>query len=170
VPKGRTSAGLLMYRRGARGLEVFLVHPGGPFWAGKDEGAWSLPKGEHGADEEPLGVARREFAEETGQAVEACAAGPVRFLALGSILQAGGKTVRAWAFAGDWPEGAAFQSNSFALEWPPRSGRRQEFPEVDRGQFFDLAAAREKLRPAQAPLLDRLALALAAAEEAPAGV
>lgn len=153
----KQSAGLLMYRRGSRGLEVFLVHPGGPFYARKDAAAWSLPKGEYGEDEEPLAVARREFAEETGQSPEQCGASG-EFLPLGSIRQPGGKTVHAWAFEGDWPQGAVFESNTFPLEWPPRSGRRQEFPEMDRGEFFDLEAARRKIRPAQEPFLERLLL------------
>lgn len=160
MPGHRLSAGLLLFRRGRAGLEVFLVHPGGPFWAGKDEGAWSLPKGEYGEREEPLEVARREFREETGQAVEECTPTP-RFLPLGSIRQPGGKTVHAWAFEGEWPPGAVLTSNTFSLEWPPRSGRRQEFPEVDGGELFDLETARRKIRPAQVPLLDRLAEALA---------
>ncbi len=143
-----------MFRRGARGLEVFLVHPGGPFFASRDDGWWTIPKGEIGADEEPLDVAKREFAEETGRRVESCGGGP-SFLPLGSIVQRGGKTVHAWAFEGDWPEGAKLSSNTFALEWPPGSGRIQEFPEVDKGEFFTLEEARRKINPAQADLLDR---------------
>lgn len=150
-----------MYRRGDGGLEVFLVHPGGPFFARKDAGYWSVPKGEiDDPAEAPLAVARREFAEETGQAVEGCAAGTVDFLPLGSVRQANGKDVEAWAFAGDWPADANFISNTFELEWPPRSGRRQRFPEVDRGEFFPLPVAREKINPAQQLFLDRLVEAL----------
>ncbi len=139
-----------MYRRGPKGLEVLLVHPGGPFWAKKDLGAWSIPKGlvEEGATEEE--TARREFAEETGFPV----AGPL--LPLGRILQKAGKTVAAWAFAGDADPGT-IRSNTFRLEWPPRSGRFQEFPEADRAGFFDLEEARRRILPAQAPFLDRLA-------------
>lgn len=149
------SAGLLMYRRGPTGIEVFLVHPGGPLFAHKDAGAWSAPKGEVEEGEVPLDVAQREFTEETGQSLEACgAAGP--FVPLGSVVQRGGKTVEAWAFAGDWPAGAVLHSNGFAMEWPPGSGRRQEFPEVDRGEFFEVERAREKINPVQATFLDRL--------------
>ena len=166
MSRSKQSAGLLMFRRGSRGLEVFLVHPGGPFYAGKDEGAWSLPKGEYGEGEEPLEVARREFCEETGQTPEQCGASG-DFFPLGSIRQPGGKTVHAWAFEGDWPPGAAFESNAFSLEWPPRSGRREEFPEMDRGEFFDLEAARRKLRPAQVSLLDRLTEILGATDAGP---
>lgn len=159
----KRSAGLLMYRSGGQGVEVFLVHPGGPFFARKDGGAWSVPKGEiDDAGEPPLEVARREFEEETGQSVEDCAAGG-GFLPLGSVRQANGKTVHAWAFAGEWPEGACFRSNTFTLEWPPRSGKRREFPEVDRGVFFPLETARRKINPAQAAFLDRLLERLAAA-------
>lgn len=156
MAKKKESAGLLMYRRTAGGVEVFLVHPGGPYFARKDGGAWSVPKGEIDDDEEPaLEVARREFQEETGQTVEACGArGDV--LPLGSVRQANGKTVYAWAFEGDWPEGAVFESNTFELEWPPRSGRRQPFPEVDRGEFFPLEEARKRINPAQVDFLDRM--------------
>jgi predicted NUDIX family NTP pyrophosphohydrolase len=160
VAARKQSAGLLMYRRGEGGPEVFLVHPGGPFFARKDAGYWSVPKGEiDDPAEPPLAVARREFAEETGQTVEDCATGG-DLLPLGSVQQANGKVVQAWAFAGDWPPGATFASNTFELEWPPRSGRRQPFPEVDRGEFFPLPAAREKINPAQQPFLDRLVAAL----------
>ncbi len=152
----RRSAGLLLYRRTGGGLEVFLVHPGGPFFARRDDGYWSVPKGEIEPGEEPLAVALREFAEETGRPAEACGAtGPHR--PLGEITQKGGKRVVAWAVAGDWPEGEPVRSNSVPVEWPPRSGRTLEVPEVDQGRFFDLAAARRKINPAQAPLLDRLA-------------
>jgi len=149
----RRSAGIVLHRRGADGAtEVLLVHPGGPFWAKKDAGAWSIPKGEHGDDEEPLAAAVREFAEELGVALPATGEPP---LALGEVRQRGGKVVAAWAVAGDLdPE--AIVSNSFELEWPPRSGRRQAFPEIDRAGWFGPAAAREKLLPAQVPLLDRL--------------
>jgi len=150
-----TSAGLLMFRRRPGGIEVFLVHPGGPFFARKDDGAWSIPKGEIEPGEEPLAVARREFAEETGRAVEQCG-GRGEFLPLGSARQKAGKTVHAWAFEGDWPEGEAPSSNTFSMEWPPRSGRSREFPEIDRAEFFPLERARAKIQPAQGAFLDRL--------------
>jgi len=125
------------------------VHPGGPFWARKDEGAWSIPKGEIEPGEDPLARARREFAEETGFAV----AGEFRPLA--PVRQAGGKVVQAWAVAGD-ADAAAIRSNRFSMEWPPRSGRSQQFPEIDRAAWFDLATARLKLNPAQRPLIAAL--------------
>ena len=144
------SAGLLCYRQPADGLQVLLVHPGGPFWAGKDHGAWSIPKGEFLTGEDPLDVARREFLEETGFADEA-----LDLLPLGSVRQAGGKVVHAWAFAGNF-DLAGFRSNTFLLEWPPRSGQQREFPEVDRMEWFRLAEARERILTGQVPLLDRL--------------
>lgn len=156
--RSRTSAGVLLYRRTAGGLEVLLVHPGGPLWARRDAGAWSIPKGEYGAGEDPLAAARREFAEELGSAApEAAGAGPAE---LGEVRQKSGKVVRAWAIEGDL-DASAITSNTFEMQWPPRSGRMRAFPEVDRAGWFDLATAREKLNPAQAELLDRLARALA---------
>ncbi len=149
----RESAGLLLYRRRA-GLEVFLVHPGGPFFARRDAGAWSLPKGEIEPGEEAEAVARREFEEETGQPLAACASGP--WLPLGSVVQRGGKKVTAFAVEGDWPAGAELRSNTFTLELPRGSGRQVAYPEIDRAAFFGLAEAREKLNPAQAAFLDRL--------------
>jgi predicted NUDIX family NTP pyrophosphohydrolase len=145
----RTSAGLLLYRRTASGIEVFLVHPGGPFWAKKDAGAWSIPKGEYLPGEDPLAAARREFAEETGIVLDGEA------VDLGSVKQAGGKIVRAWAIEGDCDAGA-IRSNTFALEWPPRSGRQQEFPEVDRAAWFDLDTAEEKILKGQLDFIRRL--------------
>lgn len=145
----RLSAGLLLYRRRGGVLEVFLVHPGGPFWAGKDAGAWSIPKGEFSPGEEPLAAARREFGEETGFT----AAG--EFLPLTPLKQPSGKLIQAWAVAGDCDPGA-IRSNTFTLEWPPRSGRRQEFPEVDRADWFTLAGAREKIIKGQAGFLEEL--------------
>mgnify|MGYP002777854651 CR=1 FL=1 len=143
------SAGILLYRRRGPDLEVLLVHPGGPYWAAKDDGAWTIPKGELQTGEEPLAAARREFAEETGLAL----AGP--FLALSPIRQRAGKLVHAWACAGDCvPE--QLRSNTFEMEWPPRSGKLVRFPEVDRAAFFALAAARRKINPAQVALLDEL--------------
>jgi predicted NUDIX family NTP pyrophosphohydrolase len=151
----RESAGILLYRRAPGGVEVFLVHPGGPFFARKDDGAWTVPKGEIEPGEEPLAVARREFAEETGLSVEACAPHGTP-IPLGAVRQRGGKLVTAWAVEGDWPEGTPLRSATFELEWPPRSGRRQAFPEIDRAAFFSIEAARSKLNPAQTDLLDRL--------------
>jgi predicted NUDIX family NTP pyrophosphohydrolase len=146
----RRSAGILLYRRRDGAVEVLLVHPGGPLWARRDAGAWSIPKGEYGEGEDPLAVALREFEEETGQRPPA-----ERLVALGEVRQRGGKVVSAWAAPGDL-DPQAITSNTFALEWPPRSGVRREFPEVDRAGWFDLPTAREKLLAAQAELVDRL--------------
>ncbi len=146
----KTSAGLLPFRwRGGR-LEVFLVHHGGPFWAKKDDGAWSIPKGEAEAGESLLEVAVREFLEETGFA----ASEP--FTDLETVRQSGGKVVQAWAFQADF-DPARLRSNEFSMEWPPRSGRMRSFPEIDRGAWFDLREARSKILKAQTPFLDRLA-------------
>jgi predicted NUDIX family NTP pyrophosphohydrolase len=145
----KLSAGLLVYRRRPH-LEVLLVHPGGPFFARKDDGAWSIPKGEVAPEEDLLSAARREVTEETGYV----ASGP--FIELGPVRQKGGKLIRAWACEGDLEPGAIV-SNTFSIEWPPRSGRRAEFPEVDRAAFFDLQTARRKLNAAQVLLLDELA-------------
>lgn len=142
------SAGILLYRRAAQGLEVFLVHPGGPFWAKKD--LWSIPKGEYAPGEEPLAAARREFQEETGMAAEG------QLLPLGDIRQPSGKLVTAWAVEGDF-DPAFLVSNTCRIEWPPRSGRRIEIPEADRGAWFSLPAARAKIFRGQEELLDRLA-------------
>jgi predicted NUDIX family NTP pyrophosphohydrolase len=149
------SAGILLFRHGEPGLEVLLVHPGGPFFARRDDGAWSIPKGLYEDGEEPLAAARREFAEELGSE---CPDGSA--LELGEIRQKNGKRVTAWAVEGDL-DADSITSNTFELEWPPRSGRRQEFPEIDRAAWFTLDAARTKLLAAQTPLLDRLADALA---------
>jgi predicted NUDIX family NTP pyrophosphohydrolase len=154
----RRSAGILLYRRRGEALEVLLVHPGGPLWARRDAGAWSIPKGEYGDGEDPKAVALRELEEETGHRL-----GPAALVPLGEVRQGGGKLVAAWAAPGDL-DPAAITSNTFTMEWPPRSGRRREFPEVDRAGWFDPATAREKLLPAQAELVDRL---LAALEEGP---
>lgn len=143
------SAGLLLYRFGPAGTEVFLVHPGGPFWAKKDLGAWSIPKGEAEPGEDLLARAQREFTEETGLT----AVGAFRPLA--PIRQSGGKIVHAWAVESDF-DAATVKSNTFDLEWPPRSGRIQAFPEIDRGGWFDLAVARAKINPAQRALLDEV--------------
>jgi predicted NUDIX family NTP pyrophosphohydrolase len=145
----KISAGLLMYCvRGDR-MEVLLVHPGGPFWMRKDAGAWSLPKGEVGSGEDALEAAKREFEEETGFHPEG------EFLPLGEVVQKGGKVFRAWAFEGDCNP-ASFKSNTFTMEWPPRSGKTQEFPEIDRGEFFPLEEAKKKINPAQLDLIDAL--------------
>jgi predicted NUDIX family NTP pyrophosphohydrolase len=148
------SAGILLHRQGTAGREVLLVHPGGPFWARKDLGAWSIPKGEVDDDEDARACALREFAEETGTRLPDAA-----LEELGSVTLKSGKLVLAWAVAGDLDE-AAVSSNTFELEWPPRSGRTQSFPEIDRAGWFDLATAREKLNPAQAEFVDRLATLL----------
>jgi len=145
----KRSAGLILFRRPAGQLEVLLVHPGGPYFARKDAGAWSIPKGEYTHGEDPQAVALREFEEETGVRL----IGPL--LALGEVRQAGGKVVTAYAREGDLEPGT-LRSNLFTLEWPPRSGRLQSFPEVDRAGWFSLAEAHTKILAGQAPLLDRL--------------
>jgi predicted NUDIX family NTP pyrophosphohydrolase len=155
------SAGLLLHRAGAEGVEVLLAHMGGPFWARKDDGAWSIPKGEYADDEDPLHAARREFAEELG-----APAPDGRALELGEVRQSGGKRVVAWAVEGDL-DVSAIVSNTFELEWPPRSGRLQSFPEVDRAAWFDLATARRKLVQGQVALLDALAERLSRPEGRP---
>ena len=144
------SAGILLHRGSGAALEVLLVHPGGPFFARKDAGAWSIPKGLYEEGEQPLACARREFAEELGSP---CPEGPA--LELGEIRQRNGKRVVAFAVAGDL-DADAITSNTFTLEWPPRSGRTQEFPEVDRAAWFAIDEARMKILPSQAPLLDAL--------------
>jgi predicted NUDIX family NTP pyrophosphohydrolase len=138
-----------MYRRSGGDIEVLLAHPGGPFWQRKDAGAWTLPKGEYDDPEEPLAAALREWAEETG-----FDASPP-FVPLGEVTQKNGKRVMAWAFEGAC-DPAALKCNTFEIEWPPKSGRRQSFPEIDRVQWFGLGQAREKINPAQAAFLDRL--------------
>jgi predicted NUDIX family NTP pyrophosphohydrolase len=150
----RQSAGLLIYRRREKRVEVFLVHPGGPFWQNKDLGAWSIPKGEFPTGEVPLEVAQRELLEETGLRVE----GP--FIPLEPIRQRGGKIVHAWLVEADFESGDV-KSNTFAVEWPPRSGKFKNFPEVDRAEWFDLATAAEKILQSQRPLLDKLQAFLA---------
>ena len=155
MPPKKPSAGILMYRRAAGGIEVLLVHPGGPFWARKDAGAWSIPKGEFADDEDPERAARREFAEELGGEVDG------ELIALGSIRQKNGKRVHAWAVEGDF-ECAGLCSNTFRLEWPPKSGRFQDIPEVDRAEWFEPDVARTKMHTGQAELVDRLLAALGA--------
>lgn len=145
----RVSAGILLYRLSANGPEVFLVHPGGPFWAKRDLGAWSVPKGEVGAGEDMLEAAKREFREETGAQVEG------NFIALTPLRQPSGKVVHAWAVEGD-ADASSITSNTFSMEWPPHSGESREFPEVDRAAWFTLAEARDKLLPGQRPLLEEL--------------
>jgi predicted NUDIX family NTP pyrophosphohydrolase len=147
VPK--RSAGILMYRRRRGELEVFLVHPGGPFWAKKDLGAWTIPKGEYADDEQPLAAALREFQEETGFAVS----GPLD--ELGTIRQASGKLVSAWAVEGDC-DPAKLVSNHCKIEWPPRSNRLLDIPEIDRGAWFSVHEARERILTTQSPFLDSL--------------
>ena len=145
----KASAGLLMFRRRNGQLEFLLVHPGGPFWAKKDAGAWTIPKGELQGDEEPLAAAKREFEEELGIA-------PVgEFIQLTPVKQKSGKVVQAWAFEGDCAP-AAIKSNTFTIEWPPRSGRMAEFPEVDCAEFFSFELAKEKINPAQVSLLEEI--------------
>jgi predicted NUDIX family NTP pyrophosphohydrolase len=145
----KTSAALLLFRR-TEGLEVLIAHMGGPFWARKDAGAWSIPKGEHTADEEPLDAARREFAEEMGSP-----APDGEVISLGSVKQSGGKVVTTFAVEGDF-DLAGFKSNTFEMEWPRGSGRMQEFPEVDRAEWVTVDVAREKLVKGQIPVLDAL--------------
>jgi predicted NUDIX family NTP pyrophosphohydrolase len=145
----KKSAGLLMYRRRRGVLEVFLVHPGGPFWSKKDAGAWSIPKGEYTAGEDALEVAKREFQEETGLQASGV------FLTLTPRKQPSGKIITAWAFEGDC-DPSAVKSNTFLMEWPPRSGRQQEFPEVDRADWFVIQTAKEKIIKGQSGFLEEL--------------
>lgn len=145
----RISAGLLLYRRRGAALEVLLVHPGGPFWRNKELGAWSIPKGEAAAGEDLLDVARRELREELGVDVDGA------FLSLSPVRQAGGKLVHAWAVAADL-DADAIVSNTVQIEWPPRSGRQQTFPEVDRAAWFGLDEARRRILSGQVPLIDEL--------------
>jgi predicted NUDIX family NTP pyrophosphohydrolase len=146
----KRSAGILLYRVAGGAPEVLLVHPGGPYWARKDAGAWSIPKGEHEDGEDPQSCALREFEEETGVELP-----PSELAELGSVKQKSGKVVTAWAAEGDL-DADAVSSNTFTIEWPPRSGRTAEFPEIDRAGWFEIETAREKLVPAQTEFLDRL--------------
>ena len=148
MPK-KVTAGLLLFRR-CNELEVLLIHPGGPFWAKKDLGAWSLPKGQIEDNEEPLDAAKREFAEETGFTVDG------EFLPLNPVRQSGGKIVLAWAIEGDCDPNR-LQSNLFSMEWPPKSGTLRQFPEVDRAAWFSIPEARERILPAQKDFLEQLA-------------
>jgi predicted NUDIX family NTP pyrophosphohydrolase len=145
----KQSAGLLLYRSKKNHREVFLVHPGGPFWAKKDLGAWSIPKGEFQEGEDPLLAAQREFQEETGLSISG------EFKSLSSVKQKGGKIVHAWAIKGDI-DPTKIKSNTFKLEWPPKSGKLKEFPEIDKAGWFTLEVAREKINPGQAAFLERL--------------
>jgi predicted NUDIX family NTP pyrophosphohydrolase len=144
------SAGVLLFRRSGDEIEVLLVHPGGPFWKNKDDGAWSIPKGEHSDDEDPLTAAKRELAEETGLTP------PGDFIPLGEIRQPGGKLVSAWAVEVDF-DPKILRRNTFSIPWPPGSGKLQEFPEIDRAEWFSLEIARRKILKGQAELLERLA-------------
>lgn len=146
----KTSAGILMYRYKKQNLQVFLVHPGGPFWKNKEKGAWSIPKGEIEEGEDKLKAAIREFEEEIGETISG------NFLELGFIIQRAGKQVYAWAVKGDWEDGKKPQSNTIAIEWPPKSGRTIEIHEVDKAHFFDIIEAKEMINPAQVELIDRL--------------
>ena len=150
-----SSAGLMLFRVADQGLEVLLVHPGGPFWSNRDAGAWSIPKGEHRADDDAWSTALREFEEELGSPPP-----DGRTISLGEVRQAGGKRVTAWALEGDLDTTTA-HSNRFEMEWPPRSGRVQSFPEVDRVEWFSVGEARDRVLPSQVPFLDRLVSALA---------
>jgi predicted NUDIX family NTP pyrophosphohydrolase len=145
----KRSAGLLMYRRKRDEIEVFLVHPGGPYWTNKDQGAWTIPKGEYGDDEEPLAAAQREFFEETGFAANG------EFLSLGEVRQRSGKLVTAWAFRGDC-DPMQLKSNTCEIEWPPKSGKCLQIPEIDRGQWFTMDEARKYIRAELNDLLLRL--------------
>lgn len=146
----KQSAGILLYRKTPQGLQVFLVHPGGPFFKNKDDGSWSVPKGEYESGEDPLAAAKREFKEETGHEITG------NFVALSPIKQKGGKMVLAWAVEGDI-DPKNIKSNTFEIEWPPRSGKKQTFDEIDRGEWFDITTAKTKINPAQAALIDELA-------------
>lgn len=146
---GKTSAGILLYRMAENGLEVFLVHPGGPYWAKKDEGAWSVPKGEFEASEDSLDAAKREFKEETGFDITG------NFMELTPLRQPNGKVVYVWAIEGNI-DATSIKSNMFSMEWPPRSGKEQDFPEVDKGGWFKIAQAQEKLLPGQRGFLEQL--------------
>ena len=147
--KQKKSAGILLYRKSSEGLQVFLVHPGGPYWKDKDDGAWSIPKGEFHEDEEPLDAARREFREETGSEVS----GP--FVELTPLTQPSGKVVHAWAVEGDI-DPTSVKSNSFSMQWPPKSGKWIQCPEIDKGAWFTIEQARKKLLPGQRGFLDEL--------------
>lgn len=143
------SAGILLFRRNKKNIEFFLVHPGGPFWAKKDAGAWSIPKGEYNDDEDALAAAKREFEEETGQSIDG------DFMELKPLKQKGGKIVQAYAVEGDI-DADNIRSNTFEMEWPPKSGKRKSFPEVDRGEWFDADTAKEKINEKQVAMIDEV--------------
>jgi predicted NUDIX family NTP pyrophosphohydrolase len=147
----KQSAGILLYRKIDNQLQVFLVHPGGPFWKNKDEGSWSIPKGEYESHEEPLEAAKREFYEETGQYIDG------EFTALSPVKLKSGKVIQTWAVEGDIDQ-HMIKSNLFEMEWPPRSGKKQSFAEVDRGEWFTIEEAKVKMNPGQVALLDELAV------------
>ena len=147
----KESAGLLMYDDQGDELRILLVHPGGPYFIKKDNNYWSIPKGELNQDEDKLDCARREFTEEIGLELKT-----IIYLPLGSIKQKGGKTVTAWAFQGTWEKGRSPQSNTFELEWPPRSGNKKHYPEIDRAEMFTVEKAKLKIKEAQIPLIERL--------------
>jgi predicted NUDIX family NTP pyrophosphohydrolase len=155
-PRSRISAGLVMFRCRNNELEVLLAHPGGPFFTRKDDGVWTIPKGEAAPGEDLLTRAQIEFEEEVGFRPKTVR----NYIELGSIIQKGGKTVHGWAFEGDLPESFECKSNLFEMEWPPRSGKRKQFPEIDRAEFFTEEIARRKIKQAQVPLLDRLRAAI----------
>ena len=159
--RAKVSAGLLMFRVRDGQLEVFLAHPGGPFFAHRDDGHWTIPKGEIEPGEEFLATALREFNEEVGIKIDPSS----KFLELGSIRQKGGKIVHAWGVENDWDGQAPIISSTYTMEWPPASGKMRNFPEVDRAQFFSIEEAREKIKDTQIPLLDRLESLLKAAEQ-----
>jgi len=154
APRARVSAGLLMFRRRGGALEVLLAHPGGPFFAKKDDGVWTIPKGEAASGEDLLTRAQIEFEEELG--IRPSGNWTANWIELGSIKQKGGKIVHAWAFEDDLPGSFKVKSNTFEMEWPPRSGRWKRFPEINRAEFFTEDVARRKINPAQIILLDRL--------------
>jgi len=149
MPRTNRSAGIVAFRRAAATIELLLIHPGGPFWAKKDAGSWSIPKGLYQDGEDALVAAKREFAEETGFVP----VGP--FIELGAFRQPSGKTISAWAIENDF-DVSAFKSNTFSMEWPPRSGHMEEFPEADRSQWFGVAEARRKITKGQVPIVDAL--------------
>lgn len=160
MKRSKVSAGLLMFRRRDGGLDVLLVHPGGPYFRNKDDGFWTIPKGEVVESEDPLERAKIEFEEELG--ISVAPTGP--WIELGWVKQKGGKTVYGWAFEGDLPETFAVASNTFDLEWPPRSGKLQQFTEIDRAEFFSVEQAKVKINAAQIAFLDRLVMALDSAK------
>jgi predicted NUDIX family NTP pyrophosphohydrolase len=155
----RRSSGILLFRRGEAGLELLLAHPGGPYFLRKDAGSWTIPKGQPDGEDDLWAVAAREFGEETGHALEACRRDATEAIELGSVTLGSGKVVHGWAVEGEL-DPATLASNEFEIEWPPRSGRRQVYPEVDRAAWFSPDEARVRMHPAQAAFVDRLVEAL----------